>query len=200
MGKVETERKRKGGGLIYGTKEGEPCGKVASLAQILWHANLKHWDEAFLLVDKNLIRLKAGIGPVHRDWLRNFRSEVKNQRIQSPKLDYHIIEVLPENDPRNLARRPFVIDALPVFFPNRQTNWAIENLLRGETIKGKSFLDNLTTIGDLVEDLGFLNSYFNLGLELQEIGDGSGEYRLVIPETTKVVENTAIFEVPAVPH
>lgn len=173
---------------------------MAGLAQILWHASVSHWDEAFLLEDQNRLIGKIGIGSVRLGWFQNFRSQVENQMIQSLKLYYHIVEVLPENYPRKLARRPFVIHGCPVFFPNRQTNRAIEKLLRGKRIRGESFIDNLTTLGDLKKDLGFLNRYFNLGLELQETADGSEEYRLAIPETIKVVENPAIFEVPAVPH
>lgn len=196
MGRTESERRS---GLIYGTKEGEPCGKVAGLAQILWHAGLEHWDQAFQMPDWKLLQWKMGIGLTRLSWLKNFKSQVEHQRILSPKLDYHIVEVLPESYPRRLARRPFAIHGCPVFFPNRQTNWAIENLLRGRVVKDESFLDNLTTVDDLRKDLDFLNRYFSLGLKLQGIGEESGEYRLEIPETTKVVENPAIFEVPAVP-
>lgn len=193
MRKAESERK--GGGLTYGVKEGEPFNRAARLAQILWHAGLKHWDEAFQLPDWQFLQWKIGVGLVHLGWLRNFQSQIENQRIQSSELDYHIVEVLPEKYPRRLHRGPFSIHGCPVFFPSPQTNWAIENLLRGKRIKGEAFLKGLTTVGDLREDLDFLNRYFNLGLELQEID--SREYRLAIPKTTKVVENPALFEVPA---
>lgn len=145
---------------------------IARLAERLRRAKFTNWKEVFNL-PHSLLHAYL-VGKVNRGIFSEFRKKVlvHKQGLTNNKKS-HTIEVASYG--KKYPRKVYLIDSIPVVFIRSDVDEDMEGLLNGES---------LTISGQILKsirgDVGFLNKYFGLGLNVwQKVGeDGQLEISL----------------------
>lgn len=130
---------------------------IAKLAGKLNKAKFRSW------VDVLQSDLTHRVGPTTMRRLTDFESKLFEHKRRPISNSAHTIEVSSYGKSKYYKRSVCVIDGIPIVFVDRTINENMARLLQGGTVFIGS-RDNSTL--DIRQEVGFLNEYFGLGLNV----------------------------------
>lgn len=154
--------------------------KIAKLADKLGRGGYGSWFEVFSVNESKLRGIhKHGIGDFAIATLNSFKSDL----ISLPIPDIHTI-VVSQHAKQNYAYQVYIMDDLPISFPNSYVNYVFQWALEGHPIQfaGLKTEASQTIRQDFSREIELINSYRKYNLKLVPSEENPDHLKLILPK------------------